>query len=153
MVIITHDYTLKTKDDFPLDTQRWTMDSFVFKLGVAINESHLFGQSRTLNCLPVRTLFPEHNESSHSILLAKQVRDGRDKDVVTTEPLLRRIYQLGRSAVSIRCIPDYDQQLDQLQFLFSGAYRKDSIPAIKAIEGLVSSMSRNNIQTLEWYKQ
>jgi hypothetical protein len=151
MTIITQDYQLTTKDSFSLDAQRLAMGMFVFSLESAIDLSPLVRQSRNLNYLPIKTLFPEHNESLHPILLTPQILGGIDEEVVRAEPSLRRIYQFGRSTMSIRCIPNYEKKLDELQFIFSGAYPSDVSPAVKAIEGIVNNMSPGNGQVLEWY--
>jgi hypothetical protein len=152
MRIVTREYALTTKDEDSLEKQRLAMDSFVFTLGVNIDYSYLMGQNvKELNHLPVRLLYPEHNEHSFPILLAKQVQDGFDEKNLRQQGNLRRIYQLGRSTLSLRCIPNFEKQIDELQFIFSGMYSQDIKPAVKAIEGIVARCSYS--KSLDWYKQ
>jgi len=149
MAIIAQDYTLTTRDSFTIEQRREALRQFVFNFQVAIDHTHLSGQSRNLNYLSIETLFPEHNESLTPLLLADQLRNGFSIESLKRENLLRRIYQLGRSSLCVRCVPDYEQGLDELQFLFHGGRRRDIIPAVRAIEGVVKDV--NYKEVLDWY--
>lgn len=154
MTIITQDYVLSTREEAPLEIQRQALETFEFSLGCAIQASYyLMGGTKALNHLSIRTLFPEHHENLHPLLLARQLKAGVPVEFLRKEDNLRRIYQLGRSAVTIRCVPDFEKQLDELHFVFSGAYRRDMTPAIMAIGGIVSEANKLNSSTLEWYEQ
>jgi hypothetical protein len=155
MTIITQDYVLRTKEDLPLLVQRQAMSQFEFSFGCAISAAHTFeGSTKSLGYLSVQTLFPEHNGILHPILLAKQVQTGViTEQTARAEGNLRRIYQLGRSSLSLRCIPDFEKQIDELQFIFSGALFRDLKPSINAISGLVNEVNKLNHSALEWYKQ
>lgn len=141
MTIITKDYSLTTNDAFPLDKRREVMSQFVFNFNVAINQTHIFGPDRQLGYLSIKTLFPEHNESMTPLLLADQLRNGISLESLRKEENLRRIYQLGRASLCVRCVPDYGQGLDELQFLFRGAHNRDIKPAVRAIEGMLDRPS------------
>ncbi|VVB79373.1 Uncharacterised protein [uncultured archaeon] len=153
MTIITQDYVLSTRDELPLVVQRQALETFEYSLGSAIHASYLLGSVKALNHLAIRTLFPEHSENLHPLLLAKQIQAGISEESIRKEGQLRRIYQLGRSAITVRCVPDFQKQLDELHFIFSGAYRSDVAPAVMAIEGIVTEANKLNSNALEWYKQ
>jgi len=145
MTIITQDYTLATNDSFPLDKRRWVMSQFAFNLNVAIDTTKLFGPCSQLGWLSLETLFPEHNESSYPLLLAEQLRNGIPLERLEKQDNLRRIYQMGRSSLCLRCVPDYEQGLDELQFVFRGAYNRDIKPAVRAIEGMIDRPSLKEV--------
>ncbi len=141
MTIITQDYALTTNESFPLDKRRWAMSQYVFNMKVAFDKNNLFGPCKELGWLSLETLFPEHNESSSPLLLADQLRNGISLESLRKEDKLRRIYQLGRASLCVRCIPDYEQGLDELQFLFRGVHNRDIKPAVNAIEGMINRPS------------
>lgn len=153
MTIVTQDYVLSTREELPLTVQRQALEAFEFSLGCAIHASYLMGSTKVLNHLSIRTLFPEQNENLRPLLLARQLKAGVTEESLRKEDHLRRIYQLGRSAVTVRCVPDFQKQLDELHFIFSGAYRRDITPAIMAVEGVVTEANKLNSSALEWYQQ
>lgn len=141
MTIIIRDYTLTTNDSFPLDKRREVMSQYAFNLKAAIDKTDLFGPCSELGWLSLETLFPEHNESSSPLLLADQLRNGISLESLRKEDNLRRIYQLGRSTLCVRCVPDYEQGLDELQFVFRGVHNRDIKPAVRAIGGMLDRPS------------
>ncbi len=152
MPIITQDYVLTGAEGFSVEKQRQSMELFESKLGSAIFETCLYGHSRKLNYLPIRTLLPEHNEHTVPMLLAGEVRRGASRERIINQPPLRRIYQLGRAAVTIRCVPDFEELTDELHFVFSGVHKRDIVPAVSAIGRVVGEVNSDR-PFLEWYKQ
>ena len=145
---------LSTQDDLSLDMRRQAMKSFEFGFGVACSSYQVFGENKNLNYLPISMIYPEHNDWAHPILITDQLRIGANVDELKKEDLLRRVYQLGRTSLAVRCIPDFENQLDELEFVFRGENNRDLKKSIRAIENLViHTGSAKDKQTYEWGEQ
>lgn len=153
MGIITKEYMLSAKEDLDLDKQRQTMDFFRFKFELAISPMVSLTGNRELNYLPVYRLFPEHNEFMTPLLITPQLKNGSTIKDLMKEENLRRIYHIGRTSLALRCIPDFENQTDQLQFIFRGMYDRDVRKSVKAVENVVRAFDMGETPCLEWYQQ
>lgn len=153
MGILTKEYSLSAKEDLNPDRQRHAMESFKFSLEVAISSGIVFGECKVLNYLPINMIYPEHNEFAVPLLITPQLENGSTISDLKKEDNLRRIYQIGRTSLAIRCIPDFVKQSDELQFIFRGMYNRDVKNSVRAIENLVKKCDSKENPCLEWYEQ
>jgi hypothetical protein len=153
MGMITKDYVLSAREEFPIETQRQAMSQFTFGLEVAVSMSQITDYTKELGYLPVRVLFPEHNVPLHPILLADRIKLGFSEEDMRKEIGRRRLYQMGTSVVDLRCNPDFEKQIDELYFAFSGTSKRDINIAVNAIENIAKKCTSQKQQVLEWYEQ